>query len=196
MTDHIFGALCEKKEVLAKPEEAVRQLWLVRLTKKYGYSLERLAVEYPITFGRDTSKRADIVILDADRPTVPFAIIEVKQAKYKDGREQLRSYTHATGAPLALWSNGTQSFVWHRKNPNYFVELPDLPFVNQTIDDVSGQPWTIDTLILKEAARQQEGARARSLRDLIEDLEDEVLANAGVDVFEEVFKTGLYKIVR
>jgi type I restriction enzyme M protein len=101
-----FHCLVRKKDVLAKPEEAVRQLWLLRLTTHYGYPLSRLAVEYPITFGRDTSKRADIVIFDADRPTVPYTIVEVKHGKSKDGKEQLRSYTHATGAPLALWSNG------------------------------------------------------------------------------------------
>jgi type I restriction enzyme M protein len=183
-----FRCPVRKKDILAKPEEVVRQLWIARLTKHYGYPLGRLAVEYPITFGRDTSKRADIVVFDFDRPTVPYAIIEVKQAKFKDGKEQLRSYTHATGAPLALWSDGAQTFVWHRKNPNYFVELPDLPTANQTIDDIAGEPWTVETLIEKEKGREREGAKARSLRDLIADLEDEVLANAGVDVFEEVFK--------
>jgi type I restriction enzyme M protein len=176
-----FRCLVRKKEILAKPEEAVRQLWILRLTTHYAYPLGRLSVEYPITFGRDTSKRADIVIFDADRPTVPYAIVEVKQAKFKEGKEQLRSYTHATGAPLALWSNGAQTFIWHRKNPNYFVEIPELPTASQTIDDVAGQPWTIETLIEKEEGREREGAKARSLRDLIVDLEDEVLANAGVD---------------
>lgn len=183
-----FRCPVRNKDILAKPEEAVRQLWILRLTKHYGYPINRLAVEYPITFGRDTSKRADIVIFDADRPTVPYTIVEVKQTKLKDGKEQLRSYTHATGAPIALWGNGAQTIVWHRKNPNYFVELPALPTASQTIDDVAGQPWTIETLIEKEKEREREGAKARSLRDLIVDLEDEVLANAGVDVFEEVFK--------
>lgn len=183
-----FNCPIRRKEILAKPEEAVRQLWILRLTTHYGYPLSRIAVEYPITFGRDTSKRADIVIFDEDRPTVPFLIGEVKQVKFKNGKEQLRSYTHATGAPLALWSNGTVSIIWHRKNPNYFVELPELPTASQTIDDIAGQPWTIDTLIEKEKQREREGSKARSLRDLIVDLEDEVLANAGVDVFEEVFK--------
>jgi type I restriction enzyme M protein len=106
----------------------------------------------------------------------------------KDGKDQLKSYTHATGAPLALWSNGVSPVVWHRKNPNYFVEIPDVPTASQTIDDPAGKPWTIDTLIEKEEARAKDGLRARDLRQLIEDMEDEVLANAGVDVFEEVFK--------
>lgn len=122
-----FRCPVRKKEIVAKPEEAVRQLWILRLTTRYAYPLGRLAVEYPITFGRDTSKRADIVVFDADRPTVPYTIVEVKEAKFKDGKEQLRSYTHATGAPLALWSNGAQTFIWHRKNPNYFVEIPNSP---------------------------------------------------------------------
>ena len=180
--------LVRNKYVPAKPEEIVRQLWLEHLIRFYKYDVRRLAVEYPITFGRDTSKRADIVIFDADRPTVLYTIIEIKSPSAKDGKDQLKSYTHATGAPLALWSNGVNPVVWHRKNPNYFVEIPDLPTASQTIDDLAGQPWTIDTLIEKEEARAKDGLRARDLRQLIEDMEDEVLANAGVDVFEEVFK--------
>jgi type I restriction enzyme M protein len=176
------------KEVLAKQEEVVRQLWLNRLLDHYGYQRDRITVEYPITFGRDSSKRADIVVFDADRPTVPYLVVEVKQTKLKDGKEQLRSYTHATGAPLALWSDGGIATVWHRKNPNYFVEIPDLPTSAQTIDDIAGQPWTVQTLIDEEKKREASGEKARSLRQLIEEMENEVLANAGVDVFEEVFK--------
>lgn len=176
------------KDVLAKQEELVRQLWLNRLLDHYGYGRDRITVEYPITFGRDSSKRADIVVFDADRPTVPYLVVEVKQTKLKDGKEQLRSYTHATGAPLALWSDGGIATVWHRKNPNYFVEIPDLPTSAQTIDDIAGQPWTVQTLIEEERKREVSGEKARSLRQLIEEMENEVLANAGVDVFEEVFK--------
>lgn len=180
--------LVRGKEVQAKREEVVRQLWLKRLLGHYGYDRDRLTVEYPITFGRDSSKRADIVVFDADRPTVPYLMVEVKQTNIKGGKEQLRSYTHATGAPLALWSDGGQATVWHRKNPNYFVEIPDLPTAGQTIDDIAGQPWTVQTLIDEEKKREARGEKARNLRQLIEEMEDEVLANAGVDVFEEVFK--------
>ncbi len=176
------------KEVIAKPEEIIRQLWLHRLEHDYKYPVSRLAVEYPITFGRDSSKRADIVVFDFDRPTVPYTIVEVKQPTEKGGKDQLKSYCHATGAPLALWSDGLREVVWHRKNPNYFVIIPDLPTAQQTIEDIAGQPWTIETLVENEKQREAEGLKARSLRQLIEDLEDEVLANAGVDVFEEVFK--------
>lgn len=177
-----------RKDIRATPEEAVRQLWVWRLVNVYGYPLDRIRVEYPITFGRDTSNRADIVVFDSDRPEVPYLIIEVKKTTLKSGKDQLKSYTHATGAPLALWSNGIQTVCWHRKNPNYFVEIPDVPTASQTIEDVADQPWTVEVLIEKESERERSGERARSLRDLVIDLEDEVLANAGVDVFEEVFK--------
>lgn len=43
------------REVQAKPEERVRQLWLSKLINDLGYPVSRLAVEYPITFGRDSS---------------------------------------------------------------------------------------------------------------------------------------------
>ena len=189
-----IACLLRNRDVQLKPEERIRQLWLSRLIDQYGYPASRLAVEYPITFGRDSSKRADVVVFDADRPSVPYIIIEVKQGKLRDGKEQLRSYAHATGAPLAVWSNGILTEVWHRKNPNYFVPIHHLPRANQTITDVVDQPWTIQTLIDKEDEREREGSKARSLRDLIVEMENEVLANAGVDVFEEVFKLVFTKL--
>lgn len=128
---------------------------------RYKYPASRIQVEYPITFGRDTSKRADIVIFDADRPTVPYVIIEVKQATAKGGKEQLKSYTHATGASLAVWSDGTQFIVWHRKNPNYFEEIPALSGVHETIEHIAGTPWTMDTLIDYEKQREAEGSKGR-----------------------------------
>lgn len=189
-----FQCPIRNKDIVAKPEECVRQYWVQKLRTQYGYPLNRLAVEYPITFGRDSSKRADIVVFDADRPTVPYVVVEVKQGKQKDGKEQLRSYTHATGAPLAMWSSGPETVVWHRKNPNYFVPIPHLPSANQDIDQVVDEPWTLKTLEDKENERAQSAAGNKALRDKIVDLEDEVLANAGVDVFEEVFKLVFTKL--
>jgi type I restriction enzyme M protein len=167
---YYLKCLARGKDVVAKPEEIIRQLWLHRLQYDFKYPLSRLTVEYPITFGRDSSKRADIVVFDPDRPTVPYIIVEVKQPTEKGGKDQLKSYCHATGAPLALWSDGLRQVVWHRKNPNYFVVIPELPTANQTIEDIAGQPWTIETLIEKERQREAEGIKARSLRQIIEDL--------------------------
>ncbi len=172
------------KERAAKPEEIVRQLWIHRLLHHYGYPKKRLTIEYPITFGRDTSKRADIVVFDADRTNAPYIIVEVKAIKLKDGKDQLRSYCNGTGAPIGIWSNGGQVSVYHRRDPNYFSELPAVPGATETIEDIVAQPWTLQTLIDKEKSRE----RNKTLKAIILEMEDEVLANAGVDVFEEVFK--------
>lgn len=182
------------KIVRATPEEVVRQLWLDRLVHEFGYPMSRIRVEEPIVIGRDATKKADLVITDAERPESLYAIIEVKQVKAKDGKEQLRSYTNATGAPLAIWSRGAETIVWNRKDPNFFIEIPEFPSATQTIESVVNQPWTIDDLIAKEEERAAKREKARTLRDLIVDLENEVLANAGVDVFEEVFKLIFIKL--
>ena len=180
----LIKCLATDKERAAKPEEIVRQLWIHRLLHHYGYPKNRLAIEYPVTFGRDTSKRADIVVLDADRINAPYIIVEVKAVKLTEGKAQLKSYCNGTGAPLGVWSNGGQVSIYHRRDPNYFSGLPELPGATQTIEDIVNQPWTLGTLEEKAELRD----RHKSLKDIILEMENEVLANAGVDVFEEVFK--------
>ena len=127
-------------------------------------------------------------MFDEDRRTVPYIMIEVKAPKLKDGKDQLNSYTHATGAPLALWSSGYETKVWNRLDPNSLNEISGIPRADQTIEDIANEPWTIADLIEKEQEREKAAGKAQTLRDLIVEMEDDVLANAGVDVFEEVFK--------
>lgn len=112
------------KEIKLTPEEVVRQLYAEMLISKYGYSKERIAFEYPICFGRE-AKRADIVIKDTDDANVAYIIVEVKKPKAKDGRDQLKSYTHATGASMAVWTNGTTIAYYQRQNPNFFKDIPN-----------------------------------------------------------------------
>ena len=171
------------KEIKLTPEEVVRQLYAERLITEYGYPKERLVFEYPVYFGRET-KRADIVIKDKDDPTAAYIIVEVKKPKAKDGRDQLKSYTHATGASMTVWTNGTSITYYHRKNPNYFEDIKAIPSNTQTLADVLQQPFTMKDLWDCDKLTKT----GKSLKDLILEMEDEVLANAGVDVFEEVFK--------
>lgn len=172
-----------KKEIQLKPEELIRQLYATRLRKQYGYPTGRLAFEYPVNFGRE-KKRADIVIVDTDRPDTSYIIVEVKKPKLSVGKSQLRSYCNATGAPIGVWTNGQQISHYHRKDPNYFEEISDIPNANQSLADILSERFTLKDLILKDKLT----TARKSLKDIIEELEDEVLANAGVDVFEEVFK--------
>jgi len=59
----------EKKN--SAPEEIVRQLFLFELTDKnfYGYPVQKIKTETTVTFGRDTKKRADIVVYQEDNAT-------------------------------------------------------------------------------------------------------------------------------
>ena len=177
------NCLTRGREVQLKPEEVVRQLYGTRLKGKYGYKSDHVRFEYPVNFGRE-KKRADIVIFEKGRSDTPFIIVEVKKPKLKDGKDQLRSYCNATGAPIGVWTNGQQISYYHRKDPNYFEEIIDIPDANQTLEDILNERFTLKQLILKDKLVSER----KSLKDIILELEDEVLANAGVDVFEEVFK--------
>jgi type I restriction enzyme M protein len=180
-----YYAVClvRKKEIKVTPEEAVRQLYVLVLRDNFGYSTDRMELEYAVSFGRE-KKRADIVIFDKNQTTTPFIMVELKKPKLKDGKEQLKSYCNATGAPIGIWSNGDSISYYHRKDPNYFEDIPEIPRADQKLSDILEERWTIDDLIKKDKLVTER----KSLKDLILEMEDEVLANAGVDVFEELFK--------
>ena len=181
--DYYLTCLVRKKEIKLTPEEIVRQLYLLVLTQDLGYPVSRIALEFEVTFGRE-KKRADIVVFDKQQTTSPYIIVELKKPKLKDGKEQLKSYCNATGAPIGVWSNGRQISYYHRKDPNYFEDLSMLPRADQKLSDILSERWKIADLIKKDKLVTER----KSLKDLILEMEDEVLANAGVDVFEEVFK--------
>ena len=180
---HFVNCIIREKDVQLKPEEVVRQLYAAQLIKQYGYPKQRIAFEHPISFGRE-KKKADIVILDKDRSDTAYIIIELKKPKLKDGKNQLRSYCNATGAPMGVWTNGEQISYYHRKDPNYFEDITDIPKEKQRLKDILSERFTLRDLIIKDKIANER----KSLKDIILELEDEVLANAGVDVFEEVFK--------
>lgn len=175
--------LIRKKEIKLTPEEVIRQLYIMVLTTDFGYSTTRMELEYGVTFGRE-KKRADIVIFDKNQTTTPYLMVELKKPKLKDGKEQLKSYCNATGAPIGIWSNGDSISYYHRKDPNYFEDIPNIPRSDQKLSDILEERWTIQDLITKDKLVTER----KSLKDLILEMEDEVLANAGVDVFEELFK--------
>lgn len=182
-TKYRVQCLIRSMEIDLTPEEVVRQLYLMKLMDEYGYPVSRIKLEFAVTFGRET-KRADIVVLDKDRTDTPYIIVECKKANLRDGKEQLKSYCNATGAPIGVWTNGSQLQHFLRRDPNYFEDLTALPTIQQSLSDILEERWKIDDLIQHDKLITEH----RSLKDLILDMEDEVLANAGVDVFEEVFK--------
>lgn len=172
-----------KKSIRLTPEEAVRQLYLQILIEELNYPINRIELEYSVSFGRE-KKRADIVVFDKQQVTSPYIIVELKKPKLKDGKEQLKSYCNATGAPIGIWTNGDSISYYHRKDPNYFEDIPGIPNASEKLSDILSERWTIQDLIDKDKLRTER----KSLKDLVLEMEDEVLANAGVDVFEELFK--------
>jgi type I restriction enzyme M protein len=179
--------LVRNKDMKLTPEEVVRQLYLYRLINHYGYPASRMKVEYPVHFGRDV-KKADIAIMDKDNPSSVYIIVEAKQPKEKDGKDQLKSYVSSTSAPIAVWINGKQvSHYWRKdtkSNTVVFEQLSDIPTVSETLTDVLNESVNYEELKKRDKITNEK----RALRDFIVDIEDDILANAGVDSFEEVFK--------
>ncbi len=175
--------IVRNKDIQLKPEEIVRQLYASRLINEYGYPKKRLAFEHPVNFGRE-KKSADIVVFDKDRPDAAYVIVELKKPKLKDGKNQLLSYCNATGAPIGVWTNGQQISHYNRIDPNLFNPITDIPKASQSLKDILTKRFTLKNLIIKDKIANER----KSLKDIILEMEDAVLANAGVDVFEEVFK--------
>lgn len=181
--------LVRGKSIKLTPEEAVRQLYVMVLRDDLGYPVSRMALEYEVSFGRE-KKRADICIFDKDKTTAPYILVELKKPKLKDGKEQLKGYCNASGAPMGVWTNGEQISYYHRKDPNYFEDIPAIPSAREKLSDILSERWTIDDLVKRDKLVNEK----KSLKDLILEMEDEVLANAGVDVFEELFKLVFTKL--
>ena len=175
--------ILRNKNVQLKPEEVVRQLYADRLINHYGYPPNRLAFEHTVNFGHQ-KKKADIVVFEKDKPDTEYIIVELKKPKLLDGKKQLRSYCNATGAPIGVWTNGHQISHYHRKEPNYFEDITDIPKATQSLEEIISERFTLKDLFVRDKLVNER----KTLKEIILELEEEVLANAGVDVFEEVFK--------
>jgi len=137
----------DRNKRIGKPEEIIRQLWLIKLTQEYKYPLARIEVEKSVQFGREVrEKSADIVLYKEDKIT-PYIIFEVKQPDAKKAEEQLKSYLSAEGAEAGVWSNGVQKFILYRPYPKeYITTFRDIPNVHQTWDDLFEEKRTYDKL--------------------------------------------------
>ncbi|WP_456459775.1 N-6 DNA methylase [Desulfurobacterium sp.] len=177
-----------------RPEEIVRQLFLFELTDNYGYPIDKIKVEEKVSFGRE-KKRADIVVYQQDGIT-PWILVEVKAPHEKLNIPQLKSYLNAEGSPIGVAVNGKEITILYRPYPKEFDDnLPDIPTYTEYLevkdtknpaievaDIVLSRKWTLEELEKKSREKK------KSLREIIELLEELVLANSGVDSFSEIFK--------
>lgn len=175
--------LSRNKLIRAKPEEIVRQLFLQRLFNEFKYPHNRVTVEKLVVFGSKDSGFADIVVLRDDLVS-PYIIFEIKRPNRSKGLEQLKSYSNTEGAPIAIWSNGNEMIRLHREDPNIYTEIPRIPSVTETINDILTERWTIDWLEEHDELRNGK----TTLKKIILDLEELVLGDSGEAAFPEIFK--------
>lgn len=169
----------------ANPEEIIRQLWVYKLINEYEYKDDEIALEVAVQFGTEVgTKAADIVVYTDNTKATPKIIFECKKPKRKDGIGQLKSYMNAQGAPVAVWSNGSDSVILYRPYPQDFDDtLFDIPKRGQTPLDVLEAKKTIQQL-----------KKDFNFKKIIQDLEELVLADSGKDEFNEIFKLIFAKI--
>jgi type I restriction enzyme M protein len=167
------------------PEEIVRQLWVYKLIHHYEYKDAEIDLEKSVHFGTEVgTKAADIIVYTDATKETPKIIVECKKPKRKDGIEQLKSYMNAKGAPVAIWSNGSDKIILYRPYPAQFDDtLFDLPKRGQEPKDVLEARRTLLHL-----------SRDFNFKKIIQDLEELVLADSGKDEFNEIFKLIFAKI--
>ena len=167
------------------PEEIVRQLWVYKLIHQYGYRDDEIDLEKGVQFGTEVgTKAADIIVYTDAAKETPKIIVECKKPRRKDGIEQLKSYMNAKGAPVAIWSNGSDSIILYRPYPKEFDDtLFDIPKRGQQPKDVLEAKKTLLQL-----------RREFNFKKIIQDLEELVLADSGKDEFNEIFKLIFAKI--
>jgi len=157
------------------PEEIVRQLYLVKLTKNYKYPKNLIEIEKDVRFGREV-KRADIVVYRPDGIT-PKIVVEAKAPSEENDVQQLKSYLNAEGAPVGVAVNGKTILILYRPYPREFDDtLDDIPAADEEIEDVLEKRKTLKDL------------HEEDLKEIIKTLEELVLANSGADSFDEIFK--------
>jgi type I restriction enzyme M protein len=166
------------------PEEIVRQLWVYKLINFYNYKPEQIVCEIPVQFGVEVnSKFADIAVYRDDSKETVKLLFEIKKPKRKDGIEQLKSYLGAKGNPIGIWSNGTDRLILYKPQSKDFDTLSEIPKVNEEEKDV---------LEIKRTLTQLK--QSFNFKKIIQDLEELVLADSGVDEFNEIFKIIFAKI--
>ncbi|MCC6933033.1 MAG: N-6 DNA methylase, partial [Deltaproteobacteria bacterium] len=109
---------------------------------------------------------------------------EFQKSVTKDGIEQLKSYMMSKGAPVAVWSNGSEKVLLYRPYPSEFEDtLVDIPRKGESPKEVIEKRRTLADL-----------DRHFNFKGIVHDIEELALANYGDGVFDEIFKLIFAKI--
>lgn len=191
LADKIINIVINEKE---KPEGKVRLLWIRKLVKEYRFPASHIDIEVPAGVGRNAGKRnipvrADIVVYRDVNKTKPFAVIETKQRKKKDGIEQAESYARNLGAEYHLWSNGTYNRVFETSRyPLQSESIMHLPI------------WIVDKPLPQKVPKSEKLRPFKDegeLRQVIGVCHDFILEKLGHDpakAFDEITKLLFLKL--
>ncbi len=186
---YFLKCLVREKEVQVyspsktNPEEIVRQLYLLKLHHEYKYAYENMLLEVDVVMG-SSSKKADIIIYDnatkKDKENI-ILIIEIKKPKedLTKGIGQLESYISALPTKLGVWTDGNEENVRYRNpdNKDKFERFKRVPKSNESIASV-----------LQTYLKKSDLLNIINLYGTVYMLEQRILANDGVNAFDELFK--------
>ncbi len=159
------------------PEEVVKQLFIRRLIKNYNYPLKLIDTETKVKFGRE-EKRLDVIVYRDDNET-PQLIAEIKAPDQPNDIQQLKSYLNAEGAPIGIAVNGKTIAIVFRPYPKDFQTLSEIPNYGETVAQL---------LDRKSKKKIDDLEETTELKQVIQNMEELVLANSGFDSFDEIFK--------
>lgn len=131
------------KELVATPEEKVRQRYIAILVNDYGYSLDQMAQEMRVTkSSRGTGKaRADIVVWkskkDKDEKKAAFIVVECKAENVKIHVED-----YYQGFNYASWANAEFFVTTNEKETKYFNVDPT--YLPEKLEEIVAIPTAED----------------------------------------------------
>lgn len=119
--------LVRQKYVVLTPEEWVRQHLIHYLVVYKFYPLSRMALEFPLMYGK-TNRRADIVVIDKERNPVLIVECKAPHVEIKQGvMDQVAKYNTVIGSGLVIISNGLKHFVVRVEKDKAGSFLVDIP---------------------------------------------------------------------
>jgi type I restriction enzyme M protein len=194
-SEYYVNCIVRKKEIKLTPEEIIRQLYLRKLMIEYGYDAQNFEIQSEVKMGT-SSKRADIVVYEKERPSQAYIIVELKSPTNptaKEGKKQLESYCKFSGASIGVWTDGNEIEYYYREQDKqskttFLNKLSYLPKASQTLTEVLNVHYTIKQLYENDKLEKKE------LSEIIKEFEDRVMANSGEDSFDEIFKVLFIKL--
>jgi type I restriction enzyme M protein len=191
LPEDIIGILVRERD---KPEGKVRIQWIKKLIKEYHFPAAHIDINVSAGVGRDAGKRnipvrADVVVYRDSSKNKPFAVIETKAPKEKEGIEQAESYARNLGAEYHLWSDGFYERVF--KTSRYSLQSEPIARLPVWVSDKPLPQKVPKTESLRSFKDEEE---LRQVISFCHDLIQEKLGQDPAKAFDEMTKLLFLKL--